>query len=106
MIFEIMFLLIGISFLPIAVDGFNNNPPEKPCIEGHVDGVPNTWHEFRFSSVDSDGDTVIIFVDWGDGLINITHAASGEITFQYHCWYISNDYTIKAKAIDEHGAES
>ena len=106
MIFEIMFLIIGISFLQPVVDGLNNNPPEKPYIEGHIDGVPNTWYEFRLSSVDPDGDHVIIFVDWGDGLINITQAASSEIKFLYHCWYISDDYTIKAKATDEHGAES
>ena len=45
-------------------------------------------------------------VDWGDGQTNSTHGASGEIKFLYHCWYTSDDYIIKAKAIDEHGAES
>ena len=83
-----------------------NNPPEKPYIDGRVDGFPNTWYEFRFSSTDPDGDSVIILIDWDDGQTNITQGASGEIQFLYHCWYTSDDYLIKAKAIDEHGAES
>ena len=89
-----------------TIANFTNNPPERPTIEGRVDGVPNTWYEFRFSSTDPDGDTVTIFVDWGDGHTNSTQGGSGDIRFLYHCWYESGDYTIKAKAIDEHGAES
>jgi hypothetical protein len=83
-----------------------NNPPEKPYIEGRSDGVPNYWYEFRFSSTDPDSDTVTILVDWGDGQTNSTYGASGQIHFLYHGWYTSDDYIIKAKAVDEHRAES
>ena len=86
--------------------GSDNNPPEKPFIEGRVDGIPNTWYEFRFSSTDPDGDILTIFVDWGDGQNENTQGVSGEIKFLYHAWNASGDYTIRAQATDEHGAKS
>jgi hypothetical protein len=45
-------------------------------------------------------------VEWGDGGIDEGFVASGGAFTLSHIWSEKGDYTVKAKLIDIHGAES
>ena len=85
-----------------------NNPPVKPEIEGTTKGVRGASYPYLFTSIDPDGDDVSYYIDWGDGTTSgwTPTQASGTTYTESHTWNIENTYTIKAKAMDTHGAQS
>jgi len=86
----------------------NNLPPDKPNIDGKIDGKTGELYGYTFSSIDPDGDEVSYFIKWGDG--NITNWTnfqnSGTSYFKNHSWSTQGMFTIEAKSKDIEGAES
>ncbi len=84
-----------------------NSPPDKPNISGSTSNKPEIEYEYKFSSIDPEGDGIYLFIDWGDttntGWIG-PYNSSEEISLS-HSWINSGTYIIKAKAKDIFGAE-
>jgi len=85
-----------------------NVPPEAPTIEGPTNGAPTEPMEFTISTSDQNDDTILYYIDWGDGTESgwIGSFSSGEILRENHSWSTKGSYTIQVKAKDWHGAES
>ena len=86
-----------------------NYPPNKPIIEGPLNGEIGEEYEYCIpSAVDPDGDDIYVYWDWGDGTSSgwLGPYASDEEICENHIWYEPGDYVIKAKLRDERGAES
>jgi hypothetical protein len=87
--------------------GFNNLPPSPPTIDGPTSGNVGESYSYDFTvCVDPDGDDMTYYVEWGDGGVDEGFVASGGAFTLSHIWTEKGDYTIRAKLIDEHGAES
>ena len=82
-----------------------NEPPDQPIINGGKFGYKGQEYEYKFSTIDSEGDDIYYWIDWGDGT-NITdngpHVSGEEISLS-HIWESKGIFTIKAWARDEHG---
>lgn len=86
-----------------------NRPPTAPTITGPAKGKPNTNYTFTFTTTDPDtGDSVYVLVDWGDNTTSnwVGPHASGTMFILSHSWNAKGTFTVKAKAKDNHGAES
>jgi len=87
--------------------GYDNLPPNEPVIFGPICGKPLVEYDFSFNSTDPEGDAVMYIIDWGDNNSEWTeYGDSGEEIILKHNWDVAGKYTIKAKAIDNHNAES
>jgi hypothetical protein len=88
--------------------GAENNPPSAPDIDGPTSGKEGKEYEYKFKSVDPEGDDIHYCIDWGDGSseICIGPFPSGSTASARHTWTTQGTYTIKAKAKDIHDAES
>ena len=86
----------------------NNLPPDKPNIDGKIDGKTGELYEYIFSAIDPDGDDVSYFIKWGDGNITnwTTFQDTGTPYYKNHAWSTQGMFTIEAKAKDIEGAES
>jgi len=85
-----------------------NTPPDTPNITGPSSGKAGEEHQYTIGTIDSDGDDVYYFIDWGDGEVEewIGPCGSDEEITLSHSWDEKDDYTIKAKAKDVYDAES
>ncbi len=85
-----------------------NRSPKKPTIVGPIKEKIRIAVDYNFTSVDPDSDEVYYHIDWGDSTNTswIGPFASGETLIQSHTWTKRGNYTIKAKAMDSHGAKS
>ncbi len=85
-----------------------NSAPGKPSTpSGPTTGKINVSYTYPSSTTDIDGDRIQYIFDWGDGTLTWTGwYNSGEIANASHVWYEKGTYSIRVKAIDEHGAES
>jgi hypothetical protein len=85
-----------------------SDPPEKPIIDGPINGKVGTEYIYRAVTNDSEGDNVSYFFDWGDGTNSgwTQYVPSGESVARSHYWSIKGTYTIKVKAKDDNGVES
>jgi hypothetical protein len=85
-----------------------NSPPNKPDKpEGIKKGKPGEEYTYSTSTTDVDADKVFYIFDWGDLEFGTTFSYdSGETINSSHIWAEQGEYSIKAKAIDEHGYES
>ncbi|PNX48599.1 MAG: hypothetical protein BV457_03370 [Thermoplasmata archaeon M9B1D] len=85
-----------------------NEPPEIPIIIGQSSGTPGIEYEYRFISVDFNGDDISYFIDWGDNTSTgwTRTLPSGAYYNASHIWSEKGNYSIKAKAKDTSGAES
>jgi parallel beta-helix repeat protein len=84
-----------------------NVPPDKPLIKGPLWGKPGDEYTYTFNATDINDDAVMYNIDWGDGDTEWTeYGDSGVEIILKHTWEASGKYTIKAQAIDIHGAES
>ncbi|MBN1860892.1 MAG: PQQ-binding-like beta-propeller repeat protein [Candidatus Thermoplasmatota archaeon] len=85
-----------------------NTPPEAPLIDGPATGDPEISYEYDVTSLDIDDDMLLYYIDWGDnttsGWLGPYH--SGMTVSQSHLWSVRGAYLVKAKAKDQHGAES
>ena len=86
----------------------DNNPPNKPTINGPTGGLPFIHYSFSFSSIDPDGDDVSYFIDWGDGKTTYwtAYQPSGSPYTESHSWMGIATFTIRAKSKDINGVES
>lgn len=85
-----------------------NNPPEKPSKPtGSLRGKTEKKYGFSSQAIDSEDDLVCYCFDWGDDIFDWTSwTESGEFVSESHVWYNEGDYSIRVKAVDEHGYES
>ena len=85
-----------------------NNPPNKPTIEGETSGKTGTEYNYTFIATDPDEDEISYYIDWGDNTSTdwTTELPSGEYYNSSHTWTEKGDYEIKAKVRDKYNAES
>ncbi len=97
------------SYVCALLDNFplDNYPPNKPTIVGPTTGYINANYLFTACTTDSDGEGVYYYFDWGDGSGNISGKRLSDVLISMsHSWKKQGVYTVKVKALDEHGAES
>ena len=84
-----------------------NNIPNAPTIAGETNGDIRTTYDYAIQATDPDVDNIIYFIDWGDNTNTSTGwNVSGVEVIIPHTWDLEGNYSIKVKAIDQHGAES
>jgi len=85
-----------------------NNPPDKPIGSGPTNGKIGVSYSYNFFLKDTDGDSMFLLIDWGDGTHDgwIGSYNSGEEVEVSHIWNEQGSYTIRYKAKDSLGAES
>ena len=93
--------------ITIPHDG-ENNPPNKPEINGPSSGKAGTEYEYGFTSNDPESDDVYYCIQWGDdsGEICLGPFPSGIEQNAQHTWIGEGSYTVKIKARDINDAES
>jgi predicted Rdx family selenoprotein len=92
---------------PSDVERIDNQPPDKPSIDGPISGKLNTEYEFSFNATDPNDDAVMYIIDWGDDNTEWTEYGNSGVEFILkHSWGASGKYTIKVQAIDFYGASS
>ena len=82
----------------------NNEPPDKPTLEGPRVGEPDTPYSYTACATDPDGDRIFYSFDWGDGC-QVTMSccfASGECCTACYCWAQRGIYHVRVCAVDEH----
>jgi len=85
-----------------------NNPPEKPTIDGPSKGDVEIKYDYIFESTDQDNDDIFYFIEWGDGNKSdwLGPYNSGESITQDHSWNKEDTYIIRVKTKDENNIES
>ena len=85
----------------------NNQPPEKPTIDGPAQAKIRTSVTYIFQANDTDNTPISYYVDWGDGANEQTmdYMPGFAVSLKY-TWTYKGTYTIRAKAIDTFGLES
>jgi len=92
---------------PHALTIVENQPPNKPVIDGPTKAVPFVSYEYTFITTDDDDDEVSYYIDWGDGESKwYGPYASGELLSLQHKWKPGKTHTIKVKARDSVGDDS
>ena len=86
----------------------SNDPPNKPSINGKINGIAGQSYDYTFTSTDPENQNVWYYIDWGDGQTEewIGPCESGEEVTKSHTWDDEDTYTIRAKAKDIFDAES
>jgi len=89
-------------------DGWLNDPPDAPVIDGPTSGKAGIEYNYTFLSVDPNDDDIYYYIDWGDDTNSgwIGPFESGETAIESHTWSEQGTYTISAKSKDTRGAES
>lgn len=86
-----------------------NNPPEKPeKPSGLTEGNINVTYIYTTKTIDSEGDRVYYWFDWGDGTTSgwVGPYDSGSTASASHKWSTKNVYTIRVKTKDIYNHES
>lgn len=86
-----------------------NDPPNKPTIDGPTTGTAGEEYDYTFVTTDPNGDDVYYWIVWGDGCPAVEWIGpydSGEEVIVSHTFDDEGTYTISAKAKDIHEAES
>ena len=87
--------------------GIQSNPPNKPTIDGPIEGHVRRKYAFYGNTTDPDGDSIRYVFDWGDNSITWTeYCSSGETGQAEHMWWIQGTYSVRVKARDRYGYES
>jgi len=81
-------------------------PPSIPKLSGNETGKTNVSNVYHIVSSDPENDKIKYKIDWGNGIEETNYFNSGECIELHHSWEKEGTYTIKARAIDEYGAES
>jgi hypothetical protein len=87
----------------------NDNPkvPEKP--KGKIIGAKRIEHTYSSFTTDPEGDDIMYGWEWhGDESVEgwTDFKESGMKGTYSHTWYYEGKYSIRVKAVDEHGAKS
>jgi hypothetical protein len=85
-----------------------NCPPDEPHIAGPTCGKPGEEYIFYFLTFDPEGDNVSYYIEWEDGTSTgwTLYVQSGVDIGFGHTWNQIDDYYVRCKAKDIHGAES
>ena len=85
-----------------------NNPPNVPSAPvGEIDVGTFQIREYSSSVIDPDGDSVRIRFDWdSDGDHNVSCWTGFAESILSYAWQEDGVYSVRAQAIDEHGAMS
>jgi PKD repeat protein len=87
----------------------DNQPPDAPTINGPSSGKVKTKLDYKFMTVDPDGDNVFYCISWGCCGSGDYHTygpyESGEEVTLSHGWGDEGDYIIQAFAKDDKEAE-
>ncbi|MBW2965778.1 FG-GAP repeat protein, partial [Candidatus Woesearchaeota archaeon] len=78
----------------------HNQPPNIPTISGPGRGIPDKKYEYKFSSIDPEGDDIKYHIDWGDNNISTDFYPSGINLWLNYTWSQQGDFTIKVKTED------
>jgi hypothetical protein len=90
-----------------SITSCDNHPPSKPIIDGPTHGKVGVEYTYTFNSTDPENHSIKYLVNWGDGTEETTDLLpNSTIVTLSHSWDTKGTYIIKAKAIDEHDAES
>jgi hypothetical protein len=83
-----------------------NNPPDKPNINGPSSGKPGTEYTYNIIASDPDDDTLYVLWDWDDGSSNDWTGPyqSGTEIYNSHIWEIRGTYGVSVSVRDEYGA--
>jgi hypothetical protein len=81
---------------------FENHASNTPTITCTGIGIAGTEYEMTLAAVDPDGDSVMVYVEFGDGT-NSGWVNPGSIK---HTWENDGQFAVKAKAKDVFGSES
>jgi len=83
------------------VHAFENEPPNKPIIDGPLKGEVDVEYCWTFKSTDPNGDPIRFEIDWGDGSTDATDCyPSGTEVEVCHTYTEQATYTITAVPID------
>jgi hypothetical protein len=88
---------------------YMNNPPNAPMISGPENGKIGESIEYYFSCSDFDHESVVYYVNWGDGSpVELVYPSgpSGNDAAASHIWEATGLYNISARSRDEYGAFS
>jgi hypothetical protein len=93
---------------PIIISIVLNDPPDTPTISGPASGSPGKPYLYKLQTIDTNGDDVYYYIEWGDGTITewIGPYHSGMQATTTHSWNEKGNYTMKVKAKDVMGDES
>lgn len=85
-----------------------NNPPQTPSLpQGPLQGSVSNSLSYATSSVDIDGDPVMLTFNWGDGSTSQTGLiSSGQEGTASHSWSQAASWQVTAKATDSKGDSS
>jgi len=85
-----------------------NDPPEKPSVEGELNGKIKTEYDYKFLSSDPEGLHIWYIIQWGDDSDTgwIGPYKSGEEITMNHRWSEKGEFVIRCKAKDPYGDES
>jgi len=87
--------------------GITSNPPNKPIIEGILEGQPGECYKYNGTTCDPDLDDIRYVFDWDDGSYTWTdYYTSGETGEAEHNWSTQGTYNVRVKARDRYGYES
>jgi outer membrane protein assembly factor BamB len=93
---------------PHVITIVENQPPEKPIINGPAIGRVGVAYNFTVVMCDPDADQFYYLWDWGDGYSTgwIGPYDSGEVVTISHTWNKSGTYQIHVKAKNPYGEQS
>jgi hypothetical protein len=85
-----------------------NNPPNKPIGSGPNNGKVGVPYSYNFILQDNDGDSMYLYIDWGDGNHEgwIGPYNSGTNVEVNHTWNKKGTFIIRYKAKDQLDVES
>ena len=92
----------------VLYDVENQEPMRPHAPEGESLGLRNVSYEFSVSGFDSDGDEVLLKVDWGDGSFSdwLGPFESGEEVVVSHAWQSFGRFNVQVRVRDVYRAES
>ncbi len=93
---------------PLMEPHKRNIPPIPPIITGPISGRVGMTYNYKFLSIDPEGDDIWFYIKWDDysnRKWDGPYPSGTEITRSYR-WSKRGTYSIKAKAMDEYSDES
>jgi len=91
-----------IPYITMILVGLPNYAPENPSVTGPTTGNANTEYTYSIVSTDSENDTILYYIDWGDGTNSSWYGpfSSGTPLSLTHSWNQTGSYWVRAKAKD------
>ena len=90
-----------------SVSIIENQPPYYPLLEGDLSGEVGELLSFEVYAVDPEGHDIRFKFDWDNAVGGWSDLKADDTWHTFtHSWSSAGTYTVKAKAKDQHGAES